>query len=1804
MIRTVTKQYTRDEVLGLLQPLVREWFASKFPGLTEPQAFAVPLIHERRTVLISSPTGSGKTLTAFLTVINELYSNQLEGTLEDKIYAVYVSPLKALANDINRNLEEPLREMRELAAAKGLPAPEIRVGVRSGDTSAQERQRQARTPPHIFITTPESLTLVLSAPKFRERFSDVRWVVVDEIHEVCGNKRGALLSLSVERLQEHVGKEFCRIGLSATIAPIEEVAKYLAGYANGRLRDVHVVEVESRKSLDIAVLCPVRDLSEYSMQEANAKMYDLLTDLIAKHRTTLIFTNTRSGTEHVSFKLKEQGIEDLEAHHGSLSKETRIDVEQKLKRGDLKAVVSSTSLELGIDIGYIDLVCQIGSPKSIAKALQRIGRAGHNYGDTSVGRLIVFEPWDVMECATLVKNAYENRIDRVDIVRNPLDVLAQAVIGMSLEKRWEVDEAFDLIRRAYTFHDLPKRDFESVLEYLASRNPDVKVFAKVWYDKEERRFGKKRGTRLIYFTNVGTIPEEGSYHVISERGSPLGELSEKFVEYLKPNDVFVLGGRTYEFLRVRGMTVYVKDASGRRPTVPSWTGEMLPRSFDLSRAVGEFRRLLADKVDGLGEAGAVEWLLGSFRLDEGSARSLVSHVQEQRAVLPDLPTDRQVVVEGYIDDKGTRNVIFHYCFGRRVNDALSRAFAHAITVKYKTNVRVSVTDDNFMLTIPKRIDLDGIAGLVTSKGLEEELRRAVRNTELFKQRFRHCATRAFMILRSYKGREVSIGRQQLRSQRVLDWLHELEDFPVVRETYHEILNEAMDLAHARGVLEAIEAGEIAVKVADFSNLPSPFAHNAVLAGVSDLVLMEDRSALLRELHKQILRRIVPETEIEAAQFREDEVREYFARKLPAVERKEDVLALVERAGALNLLQQKPPSVFEHTRAPFADVRVWGAELMEAGKVQSVWTPRGVLWAATDEVPRYAAVYAQKSRLKPDEEAVAKALEAGPATLKALARRLKRREKDVSEVLRKLERAYAVHRRGVEETVFAVRPATREGFEAALDGLLTRHLDVHGPSTAHELAYVLDLEEDLVKEALRDLEQEGAVASGHFVVGAEYEYMLTRDLQRLGRKDDTREAFEEGQVKAFLLQKQFHGLRTTDDYFDRFLEAGMVLDVFNHVEAFDHAEWLRRREAGEILEGRFLNGRVRYVRKEDAPLFLSAFPRSELSEFEAKVLEVVKARPEGIDVRGIQAGVPEPWEKVREALETLDYDCYVIRKFQGDGWTTRNLYIPFEVRDDLVEGAVEKVVVRFLRAYGPAPLSGVREYAHFPWDEIEALMDRLEKAGTVRRILVSGKGEGEMFVLADEVEALRATAASGATDPMRILSILDPWTQALWAQYVARWGEGWYFPIVKDGDLAGMAEIWEMSGCVEIRELDLNDPALLPEALGAVDRMMEFYRSRGYEIVRVTRAFNKDVPELDRVKPFLDAGYAALGDFLAKGQIVPREFEKSRLLAVVFRCQGLDPDRPFDDAVQAAQALVGLRSDFAARLRVREFTPLERLHRTGRLSKGLGIPDYWSYCTESDLMLFKRAKNVALSKEMRQVLSVVREHEPISRSRLLALSSLGFTATTRALKKLYEGCHVTRAADNRYRTVRDLRIPVAEARRAVLRRLAESLGVFSAEALGGFTRSEFNMGETRRLLREFEREGWLVKGFFARGERTVYWMLKEALDGIEDAAFDRRFVLSPLDNLALFLRSDIVQRWRIGGYCYVVFDGTEMVAAFTAKRRKTSLAITKFEGDAEARQILERFKEENEIEVDEHVDRISDAEVMEWYTKMYGRGASK
>jgi len=856
-----------EEVYSMLRGYVAEWFRRKYGGFTVPQRCAIPLIKRGFNVLVSSPTGTGKTLAVFLGIIDELYRLAEEGRLEDRIYAIYISPLRALNNDMRRNLLEPLQEIKKLAEEMGIEIGDIRVAVRTSDTSQSEKQRMLRSPPHILITTPESLSISLVSPKFRQRLATARWVIVDEIHELASSKRGSLLSLALERLENLAGHPLQRIGLSATIAPLEEVAKFLVGFNDsGEPRSCKVVDARFAKPIDIRVLSPVKDLVHTPPEVVNEAIYRLLVELIRRHRTTLVFTNTRSATERVVYKLKkllkEHGVADIdeiEAHHSSLSRDLRLRVEEKLKKGELKVVVSSTSLELGIDIGYIDLVVLLSSPKSVSRLLQRVGRAGHHIRQVSKGRIIVVDRDDLVECSVLAKAGMEKKIDKVHIPRNPLDILAQHLVGMALESKWRIEEAYRLVRRSYSFHTLSYQDFIDVLRFLAGRYglEEHKVYAKIWLDEEEGVFGRKRGARMIYYLNSGAIPDEVKLHVFTLDGRYVGDLEEAFVQVLTPGDIFVLGGRTYEFVRTEGIKVYVKPAEGQRPTVPSWFSEMLPLAFDSALLVGAFRRSVAEMIEKSVEAReAIERIMEEYKLQPHAAESVYSYIREQFDYTGGLvPSDKLILIEKYIDHvNDTTNIIFHSLFGRRVNDALSRAYAYVLSQMLGINVRIAVTDNAFMLTTSgiRDVNVEELVSAVTPENIREILVRVLRNTELLKRRFRHCAERGFMILRRYRGRKRDPHRLQLNAQTLLEAVEDIERFPILREAYREILEDYMDIENASRVLEWIQQGKIAVKEFGPVEVPSPFAHHIVARGHSDIVLMEDRRRLIMELHRRVM----------------------------------------------------------------------------------------------------------------------------------------------------------------------------------------------------------------------------------------------------------------------------------------------------------------------------------------------------------------------------------------------------------------------------------------------------------------------------------------------------------------------------------------------------------------------------------------------------------------------------------------------------------------------------------------------------------------------------------------------------------------------------------------------------------------------------------------------------------------------------------------------------------------------------------------------------------------------------------------
>jgi len=872
-IRVAEREYTKEEVLKILNPLVAEWFASKFRDLTPPQRYALIPIHNGENVLVSSPTGTGKTLTAFLIALSELFNMAEKGELDNTVYVLYVSPLRALNNDIYRNLEEPLREIREIAQKRGKEIPEIRHVVRTGDTPTSQRQNMLRKTPHILITTPETLAIILVAPKFREKLRTVKWVIVDEIHSLAESKRGAHLSLSLERLRELTGRDFIRIGLSATINPLDEIAKFLVGYnEDGSPRPCLIVDARYSKRKSIHVVSPVSDLIYTPAQEVTSKMYETLYDIVKKHRTTLIFTNTRSGSERVVFHLKmlakKKGDipeDSIAAHHSSLSRGVRMDVEEKLKKGELKAIVSSTSLELGIDIGYIDVVVQVGSPKSVTRCLQRVGRSGHRLHETSKGIMVCVDRDDLVEVAVMIREAYRHHLDKVHIPRNPLDVLAQHIVGMAIERKMNAEDAFKIVRRSYSFHDLSWEDFENTLKFLSGSYGELeeyKVYGKIWYDPSERVFGRRgKYARVIYTLNIGTIPDEVSVKVLTLDRKYVGNIEEEFLERLVPGDRFVLGGKVYEFVKSDGMTAYVKPAFDQKPTIPAWFSEMLPLSYDLAIRIGEFREKMFQWISsGKPREEIKRYLTRECKVNSAGAEAIVSYFEEEYLVLKSLglkkfPSHRVILTEKYRDEAGRIHHVFHTLYGRRTNDALSHALAYLASRKANSNIGLAIHDNGFALIYPPGINIDISLRDIRPEELEDYLKKSIFNTELMKRRFRHVATRGLMILRNYKGHEISVEKQQLNASTLLRVIKKWEDFPILKETYREILEDYMDIQHAREVLEKIHAGEIEIVDVGLLDTPTPFAYNIVLEGLSDIVLMEDKRALIARFHEELMKKI-------------------------------------------------------------------------------------------------------------------------------------------------------------------------------------------------------------------------------------------------------------------------------------------------------------------------------------------------------------------------------------------------------------------------------------------------------------------------------------------------------------------------------------------------------------------------------------------------------------------------------------------------------------------------------------------------------------------------------------------------------------------------------------------------------------------------------------------------------------------------------------------------------------------------------------------------------------------------------------
>ncbi|MFC4359382.1 ATP-dependent helicase [Halobium salinum] len=892
-----------EPVLDLLEPATREWWVDEFGEyvggndgfFTPPQREAIPLIHEGQNALVCAPTGSGKTLASFTAIINELFrrDREQEEGLDNAVYCLYVSPLKSLANDIHRNLTVPLEGISERMAERGVDT-EIRHAIRHGDTASSERQKMLSTTPHILNTTPETLAILLNSPKFKEKLRSVEYVVVDEIHSLAENKRGTHLSVSLERLEAMADGSPTRIGCSATVEPLTTVAEYLVGRdERGDPREYDIVDTRFVRDLDVRLECPTDDLIGTPRGEVQEEFYDGLHEQIQNHTNTLVFTNTRSGAERVLHNLRENHPDVYDesnsgCHHGSLSKERRQEVESQLKAGDLDVVTTSTSLELGIDMPHIDLVVQVGSPKSVASLLQRVGRAGHQLGQTVEGRVVALDRDELVECAVMLKKATEGFVDRVFVPENAYDVAAQQVYGMAINAIRPESEVRDILSRAYPYRNFDDTDFERLFSYLTADYEGLEeknVYAKIWRDTNDPPDGEfhyeefpvgeplvgKRGrmARVIYMTNIGTIPDSFTCDVyIRGEKSWVGNLDENYLDTLEKGDVFVLGGDNFEFRYRRGSKVYV-DRTASRPTVPSWFSERLPLSYDLGREILAFQGDLLDRLESGGQPAVRDWLRG-FPLDENSVRAVSRTFDEQVRYtgLDSVSTDGRLAVEEELNrEEYRRHFYVHSNYGRRFNDGLSRLVAYHCARQANTNVQVAVADNGFSVSMPlnRKVDVAGVLRSLDPEQVSADLRSALGGTDLLKRYFRINATRSLMILKRYKGYEKSAAEQQVSSEMLLSFAEGLDSFAVMEETYREILEDKLNVAGIREVLEAVGDGEIEVVHREVDS-PSPRAFGLATLMASDVVLAEDESAALQEFHARVVAEIGDDEEGEDRAF--------------------------------------------------------------------------------------------------------------------------------------------------------------------------------------------------------------------------------------------------------------------------------------------------------------------------------------------------------------------------------------------------------------------------------------------------------------------------------------------------------------------------------------------------------------------------------------------------------------------------------------------------------------------------------------------------------------------------------------------------------------------------------------------------------------------------------------------------------------------------------------------------------------------------------------------------------------------------
>jgi ATP-dependent Lhr-like helicase len=1345
--------------VNALHPLVSDWFTDRYGQPTEPQVHGWPMIRAGRDVLISAPTGSGKTLAAFTTALDGLIRRAAAGPLPDKTLIVYVSPLKALTNDIRKNLETPLGELLALAAERAIELAPIRTATRTGDTTQSERARMLRKPPHVLVTTPESLYILLTAEKSRALFTHVEAIIVDEIHALAADKRGSHMALSLARLDDLVkragGAKPQRIGLSATVRPLEAVAHFLSPTAE-------IVDVGSRREMTLAVEVPSDELGAIASSEMWAEIYDRVAALVLAHKTTLVFVSTRRMSERVTFALSTRlGEGVVLPHHGSLSRDIRFDTENRLKNGELRAVVATASLELGIDIGAVDLVVQLGSPRSIAVALQRVGRSGHWIGAKPEGRLFATTRDELIECGALVHAMRGGAIDALCIPHAPLDVLAQQLVATCAGDDWNVDELYTMVRATYPYRDLARKDFDDVLAMLADGITTARgrYGAFLHHDRVNERVRARRGSRMAAITSGGAIPETANYNVVAEPdGQVIGTVDEDFAVESMAGDVFLLGTTSWMIRRVESGVVRVENAHGAPPSIPFWNGEGLGRTVELSHEVSIVRRAIDERTND----DAYAWLEQHCAFTRSAAEQATAYVRAGKAILGAVPTGDTIVAERFFDEGGGMQLILHTPFGARINRAWGLALRKKFCRAFNVELQAAANDNGIVLSLTEQhaFPLDVVFEYVKSASAESTLTQALLTAPMFGARWRWNATRALAILRMRAGRKVAPQLQRMRADDLLASCFpdaaacgenltgpiRIPDHVLVRETIDNCLHEAMDLDGLLAVLGRVERGEIRTLAVDTPE-PSVFCHEILNA--NPYAFLDDAPLEERRARAVTLRRTSRADALDAGSILDPAAIAEVAESSWPLVRDAD-----ELHDALLTLVAVPP---------VAAWQPWFDELLTQRRATTLTVGTTPLWTCAERLTLTELVY-------PDATAE-------PAT-----------------------------------AAIATTIPLPDSRNAGVAEILRGWLESSGPVSVAELATRLAIDERTLENALIQLETEGQVLRGSFT-GATEEWCNRRVLARIhrltiGTLRREIEPVSTADYVRFLFRWQHVAPSTRLHGIDGTLHVIRQLEGFELPAAAWETTVLPARVAdykrayldqlcysGDVMWGRLsphpafahvaADGRRRSIRPTKlAPIALFAREhaadlivrgseeRTALSSAAREVIEEIGTRgaPFFADiVRGtkrLPVEVEEAlWQLVAAGLVTADgFDALrslADRKRRLGEKGVRQSPRSSGGRWSLLASETEKIDVeafarRLLARWGVVFRDVIaRETLAPPWREILGALRRLEARGEIRGGRFVAGYVGEQYALPDAIDALRAARRSAEESDVSEIAAYDP-----------------------------------------------------------------------------------------------------------------------------------------------------------------------------------------------------------------------------------------------------------------------------------------------------------------------------------------------------------------------------------------------------------------------------------------------------------------